>query len=96
MGKVFGIIALICGILGFIGWLLFGLLPFNLPFSGLYLPVAAIVFGIIGIIVDDSKGMAIAGLILGCIGIIFILLILPLIIVFLVLIGFGGMLEAFT
>jgi len=96
MGKVFGILALIFGILGFIGWLLFGLLPFNLPFSGFYLPVAAIVFGIIGIIVDDSKGMAIAGLILGIIGIIFILVILPLIIVFLVLAGLGGLFGPFT
>lgn len=91
MGKVFGILALICGILGFIGWLLFGLLPFVLPFSGFYLPGAAIVFGIIGIIADESKGMAIAGLILGIIGIVFILFILPLLVIFLIVMGLGGL-----
>ena len=88
MGKVFGILALLCGILGFVGWLLFALIPINLPFSGFYLPGAAIVFGIIGIIVDDSKGMAIAGLILGSIGIIFIMIILPLLLVFLIFLPF--------
>ena len=51
LGKVFGIIALICGILGFVGWLLFALIPISLPFSELYFSGAAILFGIIGIIV---------------------------------------------
>ena len=70
MGKVFGILALIFGILGLLlGWLLWLFVP--LPYSELYISIAAIVFGIIGIIVDDSKGMAIAGLILGIIGLIF-------------------------
>jgi len=89
MGKVFGILALIFGLLGFIGWLLFAFIPITLPYSGFYLPGAAIVFGIIGIIVDDGKGMAIAGLILGILGIVFILFILPLLAFLLILIGLG-------
>ncbi|MBY9009946.1 MAG: DUF4190 domain-containing protein [Candidatus Lokiarchaeota archaeon] len=92
MGKVFGILALLCGILGFVGWLLFGLIPFDLPYSAFYLPGAAILLGIIGLIVDDPKGMAIAGLILGIIGIVFIIFILPMLIVFLVLAGLGVLL----
>ncbi|NVM17170.1 MAG: DUF4190 domain-containing protein [Candidatus Lokiarchaeota archaeon] len=79
MGKIFGILALVCGILGFIAWILLG----SLPFGEFYLPGAAIVFGIIGLIADDPKGMAIAGLILGVIGIVFIIFILPILIVFL-------------
>ncbi len=74
MGKVFGILALVFGLIGLLGgWLL----VLFLPFGQYYLPVAAIVFGIIGIITDDSKGMAIAGLVLGVIGIIFVLFVLP-------------------
>ncbi|MHA1987763.1 MAG: hypothetical protein ACW98D_14095 [Promethearchaeota archaeon] len=82
MGKVFGIISLICGILGFFGWLLFALIPIVLPYSGYYIPAAAIIFGIIGIIADDSKGMAIAGLILGILALVFIIFILPMLIIF--------------
>jgi hypothetical protein len=37
---------------------------------GWILPIIAIIFGIIGIIVDKSKGMAIVGLILGILGLI--------------------------
>ena len=37
---------------------------------GWLIPGIAVIFGIIGIIADDSKGMAIAGLILGIIGLI--------------------------
>ena len=81
MGKTFGILALIFGLLGFVGWLLFAFIPIFLPFSGFYFPGAAIVFGIIGIIVDDSKGMAIAGLILGIIAVIFVLFVIPILIV---------------
>ena len=76
MGKVFGILALVFGLIGLLGgWLL----VLFLPFGQYYLPGAAIVFGIIGIIVDDSKGMAIAGLVLGVVGIIFVLFVLPII-----------------
>ena len=93
MGKTFGILALICGLLGLIGWLLFGLIPIALPFSAYYLPGAAILFGIIGLFVDDSKGMSIAGLILGIFDIVFILFILPMLLVFLILIGLGAILP---
>ena len=92
LGKIFGIIALICGILGFFGWILFGLLPINLPFSAFYLPGAAILFGIIGLIADDSKGMAIAGFILGILGLVFIF-ILPMLAFVFILIGLGSLLE---
>ena len=95
MGKVFGIIALLCGILGLVGWLLFGLIGLNLPFQEFYLPGAAILFGIIGLIADDSKGMAIAGLILGVLGIVIIFL-LPFILIIFALIGLGALLEGLT
>ncbi len=81
MGKTFGILALIFGILGFFAWIIFLFLPVVLPFSGYYIPGAAIVFGIIGIIVDDSKGMAIAGLILGCIAIVVVMFVIPILII---------------
>ncbi len=52
MGKVFGIIGLVSGIIGlFVYWYIFG-------------PIA-IIFGAIGIAKDDSKGLGIAGLVLG-------------------------------
>lgn len=86
MGKVFGIIALLCGILGFFGWMLLG----TLPYGFFYLPGAAIVFGIIGIIADESKGMAIAGLILGILSIVFILFILPMLAFLLILFGLSA------
>ena len=86
MGKVFGIIALLCGILGFFGWILLD----TLPYGFFYLPGAAIVFGIIGIIADESKGMAIAGLILGILSIVFILFILPMLAFLLILFGLSA------
>ncbi|MCK4287045.1 MAG: hypothetical protein KAX18_12625 [Candidatus Lokiarchaeota archaeon] len=88
MGKVFGIIALLCGILGFFGWILLG----NLSFGFFYLPIAAIVFGIIGLFVDDSKGKSIAGLILGIFCIIFIIFILPMLAFLLLLFGISQIL----
>ena len=73
MGKIYGIIALVLGIVGYLGgWLLF----LFLPFGEFYLPIAAIVFGILGIFSDDSKGLAIAGLVLGVFGMVFNLFIL--------------------
>ncbi len=76
MGKVLGILALVFGLIGLLGgWLL----VIFLPFGELYLPIAAIVFGIIGIIIDDSKGMAKMGLVLGVIGLIFVIFVLPII-----------------
>ncbi|MHA1239256.1 MAG: hypothetical protein ACTSQU_00560 [Promethearchaeota archaeon] len=88
MGKTFGILALICGILGLFGWLVLGFLPFGIY----YLPGAAILFGIIGLIVDDSKGMSIAGLILGIFDIICILFLLPLFAFIFIMIGLGALL----
>jgi len=65
-----GTISLIFGLLALlIGWLIMLFVPFGnyimYGFCGL-----AIVFGIIGIIKDDSKGKAIAGMILGIIALI--------------------------
>ena len=65
-----GIISLIFGLLALLlGWLIMLFVPF-----GDYIMYAlcglAIVFGIIGIIKDDSKGKAIAGMILGIIALI--------------------------
>ena len=92
LGKIFGIIGLICGILGFFGWILFGLIPIVLPYSAFYLPGAAILFGIIGLFADESKGMAIAGLILGILGVVFII-ILPMLAFIFILIGLGALVE---
>ena len=78
MGKVFGIIALICGILGiFNGWLVgfssaYRTFLLFIPFREYILPGIAIVAGIIGIIVDDRKGMAAVGLVLGIFGILMV------------------------
>ena len=86
MGKIFGIIALLCGILGFFGWILLG----SLPYGFFYLPGAAILFGIIGLFADESKGMAIAGLILGILCIVFIIFILPMLAFLLILFGLSA------
>jgi hypothetical protein len=70
MGKVFGIIALVCGILSFVGWSLASFLHF-LFFFGIgwfWLPGAAIVLGLIGTYVDEPKAMARVGLLLGFLG----------------------------
>jgi len=80
MGKALGIISLICGLLGlFGGWFL----GFVIPFGEYYLLGIAIVTGLIGVFVQDSKGMAIAGLILGIIGVIFVYLFLYFILILL-------------
>ena len=61
MGKVFGIIGLVSGIIGaLVFWYIFG-------------PIA-IIFGAIGIAKDDSKGLGIAGLVLGTIDIVCMLI----------------------
>jgi len=89
MGKALGIISLIFGILGIaVGWLLGGLIPFG----SYILPGVAIVTGIIGIIVQDSKGMAIAGLILGIIGLVLGFVIVFFLGAFLLLLGMGAFL----
>lgn len=67
MGSPFGIVSLIFGIIGLVaGWLL----VFIFPIIGFAIPAIAIIFGIIGIASDDSKGLGIAGLILGIIALI--------------------------
>ena len=59
MSKTFGIISLIFSIIGICcGWII----VFNI---GFVFPAIAVIFGIIGIIKDDSKGMAISGLVIG-------------------------------
>ena len=64
MGKTFGMIALICALLAWI-------LPwFYWRVWLIWLPILAIIFGGIGIAKDDSKGLGIAGLILGIIALI--------------------------
>ncbi|MFW9969016.1 MAG: hypothetical protein ACFFDF_02370 [Candidatus Odinarchaeota archaeon] len=82
MGRTFGIVALIFGIisipLSIVSAVTGGTLGlFGMPqIGGLIIVLGwgiiaiAIIFGILGIILDDSKGMAIAGLILGIIGLI--------------------------
>ena len=64
MGKVFGLLGLLFGIIGIVGVWFF---TFFFYFSALIIGILAIVFGAIGIAKDDSKGMGIAGLILGII-----------------------------
>ena len=78
MGKALGIVALIFGIIGMIISLVQMVNELSWwppPFSVLaffpYFPnIVAIICGSIGIIKDDSPGLAIAGLILGSIGLI--------------------------
>lgn len=85
MGRAFGIVALIFGLFS---WVLWGIVVhfyfsinnfLDLPIShltfiiGWILPTIAIIFGIIGLAVGDSKGLAIAGLILGSINVFYAL-----------------------
>jgi len=83
MGRAFGIVAMIFGSISIplcvaivvistissIYSLLLGILNISALFSiiGWLIPAIAVIFGIIGIIKDDTKGLAIAGLILGAI-----------------------------
>ena len=80
MGRAFGVVALIFGVISipFGGAMAaIGSLTFLasdtasiVSILGWLIPGIAIVFGIIGIIADDSKGLAIAGFLLGIIGLI--------------------------
>ncbi len=75
MGKALGIVALIFGIIGMIISLVIMAPMVGWGFSSLaffpYFPnIVAIICGSIGIKKDDSPGLAIAGLILGSIGLI--------------------------
>jgi len=94
MGKVFGALSLVFALVSLLaGW---AIVIFLFPY-GMYimwvLPILAIIFGIIGIVKDDSKGLGIAGLIIGIIALILwpvlgLLLLAPLLILF----GMGGLL----
>ena len=64
LGKIFGIISLIFGLISILlTFLFYGM-------WGIAIPIIAIVFGGIGIAKDDSKGLGIAGLILGIISLV--------------------------
>ncbi len=80
MSKKFGIIALIISIFGILNCVVAGIIsanmePFNqegfpdlsIPFViiGFLIAIIAIIFGIIGIIKDDSAGFAIVGVVIG-------------------------------
>lgn len=91
MSNSFGIVSLIFGIIGLCGgWLIGVFLP--IPYIGYLFPGVAIVFGIIGIIKDDSHGMAIAGLVLGIVSLVCIFIIAPILLAFLILLGMGAFL----
>ena len=104
MGRAFGIVAMIFGSISIplcvaitalssissIYSLLMGMPDILALFSliGWLIPAIAIIFGIIGIIKDDTKGLAIAGLILGVIA-----LILGLIIRYMITSLFSGLMP---
>ena len=87
MGKIFGLLGLIFGLIGIIGvWFI----TFFFYFGALLIGILAIVFGGIGIAKDDSKGLGIAGLILGIITLI-IWFIWPILLLFGLLAFFAGL-----
>ena len=84
MAKVAGAFSLTFALLSvFVGWAI--AFYSGIPFIDLILPILAIILGIVGLIVDSSKGPATAGLIIGIImlvvGILFWLLILPILVI---------------
>ncbi|MFW9875880.1 MAG: hypothetical protein ACFFG0_22490 [Candidatus Thorarchaeota archaeon] len=88
MGKAFGLVALLMAIIGIIVIALFFILVFTIGFIipwwdliVIILGALAIVFGIIGIAKDDSKGLGITGLILGIILEVVIWVVFPLVLV---------------
>lgn len=88
MSNTNGIISLIVALVGlFISWFLVFFF-----FIGFIFPVVAIIFGAIGISRDDSKGMAIAGLVIGIIDLLCLLLVIFLLAAFIAALfgGFGG------
>jgi hypothetical protein len=101
MGRAFGIVAMIfgsisiplCGAIAAMSSfysLLLGMPDILALFSiiGWLIPAIAVIFGITGIIKDDTKGLAIAGLILGAIA-----LILGLLIRFMIATLFSGLMP---
>ena len=86
-----GTISLIFGLLALlIGWLIMLFVPFG-SYIMYGLCGLAIVFGIIGIIKDDSKGKAIAGMILGIIA----LIVWPILWTLLFVLIFAGLFSGF-
>lgn len=81
ISLIFAIVGLFIGCIPFIGWI------------GIFFPIVAIIFGAIGIKKDDSNGMAIAGLVIGIISLLCIILVIT---VFAVLFAaiFGGLIPA--
>lgn len=71
MGSPFGIVALIMGIIALATFFLLGWWAL-----GVITAILAIIFGAIGIAKDDSKVMAIIGLVFGMIVIVLIILII--------------------
>lgn len=70
MGKTFGALALVFGLVALLsGWAITNFAPDFGTYILYALYGLAILFGIIGIIKDDSKGMGIVGMILGIIAI---------------------------
>ncbi|MFX1489200.1 MAG: hypothetical protein ACFFBI_08640 [Promethearchaeota archaeon] len=89
MGKTFGIISLLLGIGAFVVFLMFLLgvllLITQILFAGMDIVIialggVAIVFGIIGMVKDDSKALGVVGLILGIVSIVLIFVV-PMIII---------------
>ena len=74
-GQGFGIASMVCGIISLIGCC--GLYYVSIPCA-----IAAIVLGIVQIVKNESKGMAIAGIICGAIGLIISIIIVIAAIVF--------------
>jgi hypothetical protein len=71
MGKTFGALSLVFALIALLaGWAII----WFVPIYGIYIMYAlcglAIIFGIIGIVKDSSKGLGIAGLIIGIIALI--------------------------
>lgn len=64
MGETFGLTALIFGLISIPS----GIIAAFISIIGWLIPPIAIIFGIIGTVKDDSKGMAVAGLVLGIVG----------------------------
>jgi hypothetical protein len=89
MGKIFGILALIIGLVAFL------LMPFLfiVPYAIYIFPGVAVVLGIVGIATEEKKGMAIAGLVLGILAFICWFFLLPFFAVLLIMMGLGGFLP---
>jgi hypothetical protein len=60
VGKIFGILSIIFGIIGILG---------GMVFLGMIFGPLAIIFGLIGLWKDDSKALSILGILLGIIAI---------------------------